>query len=81
MRILLFCLFFLGCQSQPAVYEIIEVKHGSKVRDMHGSVYGGQGRQMPKVHRAYRAWARSDCDLENTRKADSESAAEVFRSY
>ena len=72
---------FLGCKSQPAVYEIIEVKHGSEVRDMHGSIRGGQGRQMPEVYRYDGAWARSDCDPQDARQADTESAATVFRSY
>ncbi len=27
--------FFLGCRSQPATYEIIEVSNGEKMLDMH----------------------------------------------
>jgi hypothetical protein len=84
-RVFCFCVlgcfgFFLGCKSQPAVYEIIEVKHGSKVLDMHGSIRRGQGRQMPEVYRAYGSWSRSICDFEDARKTNSKSTAAVFGS-
>ena len=72
---------FLGCKSQPATYEIIEVSNGSEVRDMHGSVRRGEGRQMPKVYRTYGAWARSICDFEDARQANPKSTATVFGSY
>ena len=72
--------FFLGCKSQPATYEMIEVKHGSEVRDMHGSVYGGQGRQVPEVYRSYGAWSRSICNPQDARQANPESAAAVLGS-
>jgi hypothetical protein len=80
MRILFLCLCFLGCKSQPATYEIIEVKHGSEVRDMHRSIHGGQGQQMPEVYRAYGSWSRTDCDPQDARQANPKSAAAVFRS-
>ena len=73
--------FFLGCKSQPAVYEIIEVKNGSEVRDMHGSIRRGKGRQMPEVHRTYGSWSRSNCNFEDARKTNPKSTETVFRSY
>jgi hypothetical protein len=79
MRTLLLCVFFLGCRS-PATYEIIEVKHGSEVRDMHGPIRGGQGRKMPEVYRSHRAWSRTDCDPQDARQANPKSTAAVFRS-
>jgi hypothetical protein len=81
MRTLFLCVFFLGCRSQPATYEIIEVKNGSEVRDMHRPIRGGQGRQMPEVYRSYGSWSRTDCDPQDTRQADPESTAAVFGSY
>jgi hypothetical protein len=83
-RVFCFCVlgcfgFFLGCKS-PALYEIIEVKNGSEVRDMHRSVCGGQGRQMPEVHRPYGASYRSDYNPRKTCQANSKSTATVFRS-
>jgi hypothetical protein len=80
MRILFLCVFFLGCK-QPALYEIIEVKHGSEVRDMHGSICRGKGRQMPEVYRPYGSWSRSICDPQDARQANPKSTAAVFRSY
>jgi hypothetical protein len=81
MRILFLCVFFLGCKSQPATYEIIEVSNGSEVRDMHGSIRGGKGRQMPEVYRYDGAWHQSYFNPRATRKANPESAAAVFGSY
>ena len=48
MRILFLCVFFLGCRS-PATYEMIEVKHGEKMLDLHGCFRGGEAGQMPEV--------------------------------
>jgi hypothetical protein len=79
MRILFLCVFFLGCKS-PALYEIIEVKNGSEVRDMHGSIHRGQGRQMPEVYRSHRSRTRSICDPQYARQANPKSTAAVFRS-
>jgi hypothetical protein len=83
-RIFCFCVlgcfgFFLGCKS-PALYEIIEVKHGSEVRDMHGPIRGGKGRQMPEVHRPYGSWSRSICDPQYARQANPKPTATVFGS-
>jgi hypothetical protein len=84
-RIFCFCVFgcfgfFLGCRS-PATYEIIEVKDGSEVRDMHRPIHGIRGQQMPEVYRAYGSWSRTDCDPQYARQANPKSAAAVFRSY
>jgi hypothetical protein len=84
-RIFCFCVlgcfgFFLGCKSQPATYEIIEVSNGSEVLPMHRSIRYGQGRQMPEVHRPYGAWVRSICDPQDARQANPESTATVFGS-
>jgi hypothetical protein len=43
MRTLLLCVFFLGCKS-PAVYEIIEVKHGETMQHLHRWNRGVRGR-------------------------------------
>jgi hypothetical protein len=80
MRTLFLCLCFLGCKSQPATYEIIEVKDGSEVRDMHGSIRRGQGGQMPEVYRAYGSWSRSDCDPQYARQANPKPTTAVFGS-
>jgi hypothetical protein len=84
-RIFCFCVlgcfgFFLGCKSQPTVYEIIEVSNGSEMRDMHRPIRRGEGRQMPEVYRSHRAWARSNCDSKDARNTNPKSAATVFGS-
>jgi hypothetical protein len=71
-RVFCFCVlgcfgFFLGCQSQPAVYEIIEVKHGETMRDMHRWHRGVRGRSVPEVPRPNGAWRRSDFNLTQAR--------------
>ena len=60
MRTLLFVVFFLGCRSQPAVYETIEVKHGEKMLDLHRCFRGGQAGQMPEVPTIDRPANRQD---------------------
>jgi hypothetical protein len=70
MRTLLLCVFFLGCQSSPALYEIIEVKNGQEVRDMHGWNRGVWGGSMPKVPRLDGAWGRPDFDFAQAREED-----------
>ena len=79
MRILLLCLFFLGCKS-PATYEIIEVKHGSEVLGMHRWNRGVRGRQMPEVPRLDRLEYRSDFDPAKAREENPATGRAVFGS-
>ena len=63
MRILFLCLFFLGCKSQPALYEMIEVKHGETMLDMHRRFRSGEEGQMPEVPAINRPANRQDHNL------------------
>jgi len=54
--------FFLGCKSQPAAYEIIEVSSGQKMLDLHRCVRDGQTGQMPEVPAINRSWHRQNQD-------------------
>jgi|LakMenEpi03Aug12_release.lakeMendotaPanAssembly.Ray.scaffolds.fasta_scaffold676973_2 hypothetical protein len=61
MRTLFLCVFFLGCKS-PATYEIIEVKNGETMLDMHRRIRGGEAGQMPEVPAINRSWHRQNQD-------------------
>jgi hypothetical protein len=54
---------FLGCKSQPATYEIIEVEHGETMLDMHRRFRGGKAGQMPEMPTANRSWHRQNQDI------------------
>jgi hypothetical protein len=81
-RIFCFCVlgcfgFFLGCKS-PVLYEIIEVKNGSEVLDMHRWNRGVQGGQMPEVPRPDRAWGRSDFNPAEARQENPATGRAVL---
>jgi hypothetical protein len=69
---------FLGCKSQPALYEIIEVKHGEKMLDMHRCIRGGQAGQMPEVPTANRSWHRQNQDPAKACRDDSPKGKAVL---
>jgi hypothetical protein len=82
-RVFCFCVlgcfgFFLGCQSSPAVYEIIEVKHGETMLDMHRRFRGGEAGQMPEVPAANRSWHRQNQDTAKACRDDSKACKAIL---
>jgi len=63
MRILLLSVFFLGCRSQPATYEMIEVSSEQKMQHLHRCFRDGQAGQVPEVPTVNRSWHRQNQDL------------------
>jgi len=69
--------FFLGCKS-PATYEIIEVKHGETMLDLHRRVRGGKAGQMPEVPAINRSSNRQDHNPAKACRNDSAKGEAVL---